>query len=354
MRRKVFEHYIILILICISVMGFFASRLANAFYSAEVAEKLINSAALIKHGVSSELLRTDIIDYDYLAGEYAAVMQTSGSSGPGRVTFISFDGKVLGESDANSSEMENHLDRKEVRDAINGSIGRDIRFSRTLNVSFLYVAVPIKDAQVVLRVSVPLSQLERINRLVWLYVFIALVAGLAIAIIPAYRFSSSLTAPINELNIISHEIALGNYSRRAVIKAEEELGQLARSFNDMALKLENTVADLTEKNIRLDSIIDSLTNGIIAVDLKFRIIFVNSIACRLLDMDQTADLAGSSLISVFRNTQVNDALTDTIQSNNSNIIEITMGYPEEKHLRIYTSPIKSKNPGGISISSPFL
>ena len=56
-----------------------------------------------------------------------------------------------------------------------------------------------------------------------------------------------------------------------ILNQENELGQLADTFNEMAITLEKTVADLMDKNVKVDSIINSMISGIIAVDSNYRI-----------------------------------------------------------------------------------
>jgi len=66
-----------------------------------------------------------------------------------RVTFILPDGKVVGDSERNPEEMENHFDRPEFQVALSGEIGSSIRYSTTLKTKMSYVAIPIYQAGVV-------------------------------------------------------------------------------------------------------------------------------------------------------------------------------------------------------------
>jgi len=152
--------------------------------------------------------------------------------------------------------------------------------------------------------------------------------------------------------MVSREISRGNYSKRASVKSADELGQLAGTFNEMADELEKSMADLKDKNIKFDSIMNSMTNGFIAVDRKQRIILINEIACRFLEIEYDEDITGKNLIDVIRNHKINRMLQQTVESNESSTHEISISLPEEKIYRIYANPIKSmessdSNSGGI-------
>lgn len=358
MKKKIFLYYIILTVIAVSVTVFFTSQTAQKYYKSEVRDKLVNSAMFIGSQISDELGKGQKVDYDAYAKKYSHILeQSSRSFNPDiknktRITIIDSDGKVLGESETDYSSMENHQNRKEVKDALGGSIGEDTRYSETLHIDFLYVSVPVKNAPIVVRASVPLVQLQNIDQIMWYYSIVGILIGLFITSLLALRFSGSITMPIKELTRVSKEISTGNYAKRSNINSHDEIGELANAFNDMASELERTVADLTEKNVRVDTIINSMSSGIVAVDHNYMIILANSIACELFGVKNGPGIVGLNVIELIRNTQINAQLKETIDKNIFLAKDIFAGLPHEKILRVHTSPIKSKhssskNSGGI-------
>ena len=220
MRRKIFLYYIILVIIGISITSFFTTRIAQKFYKQEVEEKLESIALLIQSDISEKHSKGNLIDYDFLANKYSEALGHIQQTTPSvkrtgiRVTFIDFKGNVLGESETDYHSMENHLTRKEVQEALQGKIGHDVRFSNILKLDFLYTAVPINSAGVIARVSVPLTQLNRIEEIMLLYTVFFTLLGIMLTSLLAYRFSSSITNPLEELISMSRELAVGNYSKR--------------------------------------------------------------------------------------------------------------------------------------------
>lgn len=358
MKKRIFLYYMVLIVIGVSITGFFTSQQTQKFYKQEVEFQLRNSAKLIRYQVIQEIAKGNVVDYNYAAINYAEILNQALNSSnltgkiSSRVTFIDYTGNVIGESETDYRLMENHLNRREVEQAIKGELGKDIRLSNTLGIDFLYIAVPIKEAETILRISTPLIKLEEISKTILLYSIAGIFCGLVITSLLAYKFSSSMIKPVKALISTAKEIAAGKYSKRVYVSSKDELNELSITFNKMALNLERTVSDLTDKNLKMDSILNNMINGIVAVDEKFRIILINSIACNFFNINKESDVLNSNIIEPIRNNQINGMLKETIINNVPIINEITIGPPEDKVFRVYTTPIKSKdssslNSGGI-------
>ena len=342
MRKKILLYYIILIITGMSITSFFVTGLAQSLYKNEVKHRLFTVASIFDHEISQALKSGSPIDYNALAEAYAANLDPDKNTIESRITIIDYDGNVLGESQTDYSSMENHLGRKEVQQAIQGKTGEDIRFSSTLKMDFLYIAVPSSQTESIIRVSVPLDQLKKINAQIWLYCIIGIIAGLLLTTLLAFRFASTISNPVRELIFASKEIADGNYLKRVAVQSNDELGQLAATFNEMADKLDNTVVDLTDKNMKFDAILNSMTNCFVAVDSKMRIILINSIAIRFFCLGDEGIL-GKKLIEVIRNHQINEIIQQTIESNRPSVSEIPISMPEDGTFRVYASPIKAAN-----------
>lgn len=351
MRRKIFLYYLILILIGMCITGFFTSELAQRIYIQEVKNKLITTARLIQSQISDNISKGINVDYNDTAIRYSKILDQSVDANNSvdktvtRITFVDFSGKVVGESETNYQGMENHLERKEIQEAIKGGIGEDVRTSKTLKTDFLYIALPIPQSKIVARVSVPLVQVRNIDKIIWFYAIIGILAGLVLTLILAIRFSSSIIGPINELMEVSQAISKGDYSKRAKIRSKDELGQLSEAFNEMSIKLESTIAELMDKNVKVDSIINSMTSGIVAVDTEYRILMINSIASEIFGIKHGPGVIGINILELIRNNRINAFLKETIEKNVPLVKEVTIGQPENRILRVHTTPIKSMDAG---------
>ncbi|HOJ09986.1 MAG TPA: ATP-binding protein [Clostridiales bacterium] len=337
MRRKIFSFYFILIMIGLSITGFSTFYLSQRFYKTEVEERMINSASLIRYQVLETVKRGNTADFNEISKTYSVILSSDDNSAnlrdnksKVRVTFINYEGNVLGESEKDYRNMENHLGRKEIQEAIQGKTGKDIRFSDTIETDFLYIALPIKEIKAIVRVSVPLVQIRKIYQLIWNYELSGMIIGIVLTLLLALKFSTSITQPISELIIKSREISFGNYSVRVKAESDDELGQLAGTFNDMASQLEKIVFELKDKNLKMDTILNSMTDGIIAVDKNFRIILINKVACKLFKIESTNGLIGSDFLEVIRNNNINKMLNETLGKRVVLSNEININYSEYK------------------------
>ena len=120
--------------------------------------------------------------------------------------------------------------------------------------------------------------------------FLFLVAFTFIVNFPGY-----IANPIRELTERIKEISRKNYHQRLDYKSNDEFGELARAFNNMTFQLneyENSnLASIMFEKKRIETIINSMHDGIIGLDEKSFIIFVNEVACTLIGMKE-ANLVG--------------------------------------------------------------
>ncbi len=170
--------------------------------------------------------------------------------GSARLTIINRDGTVLADSDADPERMENHRKRPEFAAALAGHDSWSIRFSPTLKVPFLYVAVPFGEGA--LRLAVPLSriteQVSQIRRQV--------LASTAFAFLPsvllAAWFARRVSGRLGEIVAYAGRLPDGDFRDRLSQTGNDELGTLASKLNETASKLERTFRQLEQEHKELE------------------------------------------------------------------------------------------------------
>lgn len=115
-----------------------------------------------------------------------------------RITWISQDGKVLFDNDANPQELKNHMDRPEVQDAFAKGYGESVRKSDTLNMRTFYYAVLLEDGTV-LRVATEARSITSVFLFSTPFVFIILVLILLCCILTSHFLTKQLVEPIEVL-----------------------------------------------------------------------------------------------------------------------------------------------------------
>jgi signal transduction histidine kinase len=93
--------------------------------------------------------------------------------------------------------------------------------------------------------------------------------------VPVIYAFNRLIRPLKETRDAALALADGNFKIRAVIHSDDEIGDLASSFNFLAERLEKTVSDLTTERNRLMRILNGLAEGIIAVDINCNVTHAN-------------------------------------------------------------------------------
>jgi len=179
---------------------------------------------------------------------------------------------------ADAGTMDNHITRPEVAAAIreNGT-GSSIRTSDTTGIETLYLATYSRELGLVIRTAMPvvayqagLSQITRTIVIVFLLV-------VAVLLLLGYSMLKSTIRPLEQLRQATTDMAAGNYTVRVqkLLEDDSEVAVLARSFNQMADQLQSNVAELEDKNARLDAILDSMTDPLIAVAKSTAVTFMN-------------------------------------------------------------------------------
>lgn len=267
--------YLVMIVVAIGVVGLFVVRPLEDVATNQIARGLEAQARLIAPEVVPRLVAPDRLQ---------ALAQEARRQIEARVTVIDRTGTVLAESDRRPETMENHADRPEVQAAFAGKTGISIRHSASVGRDLLYVAIPLKEEggiTGVLRVALPLAEIEQTMSTIQRTVALAIVGALGIAILLSIWMARRVSRPVTTMVGAAHEMAGGNLGRRVAVPTEEELATLARAFNTMAEKLQEKIQDLEREQATRASILESMAEGLVAVDRQGRILLMNASARRI-------------------------------------------------------------------------
>lgn len=334
MQRKIFLGILLVLLLGVVISGVLSARVVeNNFYSS-IEESLTTDLGLIRELIGEKL----IYDRNGL-DEYTRKIKSITNA---RITIVDARGNVIIDTERDHTTMDNHALRPEVSEAFKGNTGKAVRYSYTLKVDLLYIAQPVfKDGNIigVIRLSRPLYEINTLVRKLYLNVFIGVLVGLAVSLLLGYRVSVKITKPIKDITHIATRIASGQLSKRINVTGKDEIGVLAASINNMASKLNDTIISLQDKNTKLEAIMSSVVNGIIAIDSTERILFINSVASRLLNIEEE-EVVGKHLLQAVRSNAIDNYLKALLRDNRYFDTEIAMDYPDEKILRFYANPIK--------------
>lgn len=223
-----------------------------------------------------------------------------------RVTVIDRTGKVLAESDRDPAAMENHADRPEVRAALAGGTGISLRHSASVGRDLMYVAFPLRGEtriEGVLRVALPLSAVDRTMASIRRTVAFGIVAALGIAVLLSVWMARRVSRPMTGMVEAAQQIAKGDWGHRVAVPAEQELATLAQAFNAMAERLQEELRTLEREQATTASILESMVEGLVAIDRQGRVVLMNASARRIFQLGRDIG-TGRHLLEVVRHPDV--------------------------------------------------
>jgi two-component system phosphate regulon sensor histidine kinase PhoR len=298
---------ILVALVTLVASSWYATRAWRSFYLEQLAGDLTQRARLAGAALQ------DLVPLQ-ASDRLQARCRGWGQLTDTRFTLILPSGKVVADSQEDPARLDNHGDRPEVRAALTGKVGVATRHSFTLGETLMYVAVPLTtQGQVVgvIRASLPMSAISRAIRT--LYREVAL-GGIAVALLAAglsLLLTRRITRPLNDLQRGALRFARGDLGRSLPIPAPEELASLAEALNHMAAELETKIQSLIRQGREQEAIFASMSEGVLALDDKGRLLTVNQAGSRMLGIKADAD-QGRPIQELVRDPGLTWFLTRTL------------------------------------------
>ena len=202
-----------------------------------------------------------------------------------RFTVIDPSGHVIAETDANAAELPSHADRPEIQDALRKGFGHADRHSSTLHQNLFYAARAIsRQGRIVgvVRVALPSKQLFQelvhANRGALLLVVLACFSTALLS----YALSLRVVRSVSGMRDSVARIGSGDFDTRLTIPPLPPLAELARSINQTTDRLQNEIRALAEERSLRERILASMTEGVLALDARNRVVALNDAARHLL------------------------------------------------------------------------
>lgn len=325
--KRTLLFYLVTTLVFIVALQFYLSSIIKNYYISNLKDNLIIYARLI----AEKIPPSNTTNLDSFCRSYK---EKSGV----RITIIDETGRVLGDSNEDSSKMENHINRPEVQEANISGTGSSIRFSKTLSKNYFYLAISLNHPEkLFLRLSVPLDQIEtEINKIRMKIVIASLAAVVAIFLIVILK-TKMLTESIREIASFSKEVAEGNLKRRLLLNEKDELRELGRNISNMAQELNIRLKQSEQEKNKLEAILENMSDGLILTDIKGKIILYNTAFKNLFSIKQ--EIEGKTLMETLRKAELIDVIEDVVREKQRASMEIRVDHPRELYLIVTASPL---------------
>jgi two-component system phosphate regulon sensor histidine kinase PhoR len=312
---KLFVGIFLIIFLLTLLMTIFSLRSIRHHYQDTLAQSLENLGTSLKPHVAAYLDELRFAEMDAWAKDLGERIQT-------RITVIDEEGVVLADSDEDPAAMVNHRFRPEIAVAYTGSVGRSLRFSNTVKAYMLYIGLPLERGNGrtdVLRLSLYVEDIDSLLadlvHIMWRSVLVISLLALA----GAFFFARRISRPVKEMSRASRSVAAGDFSPRIFVKNRDELGELARSFNFMTQRIEALFAELSRQKEELDSILSSIDECIVALDVEGRVLFSNQ---RFKDLVGNQEVKNKYFWEVARKEAFVDLVKKTQEDHQGHSLEI--------------------------------
>ncbi|HPA85793.1 MAG TPA: ATP-binding protein, partial [Deltaproteobacteria bacterium] len=321
--------YLLLVLVVAGLILIFMLRSFNA-HSIEASTRNLHRVGLALGHQIRPLMENERPE------ELDTLITAVGKDIQARITIIDSQGKVLADSGNTASSMENHRHRPEVLAALTGSAGSSIRYSTTLDKDMLYVSLPLESTgrmPAALRLSIPLENIHVLLSAMRKDSLMLASAIILFSLLIALLFSHAVSSPIRLLSRASRRLAEGDFKSRVRLKTNDEIQELAESFNDMTERLEISFAELSSNKEELEGIVSSMSEALLALDDRGRVRLANRSAG---DLFGTEKVIGRYSWELIRAPELNGLIERASQQPAAESIDL-----EDKTYLCSVTPIRS-------------
>ncbi len=338
LKLKLIFSYVFVIIFTFGVFAFLLDKNLEENSLRDLKLSLANQAQLIESQLSLKpIIQEEIPTLEKIVKELSPKIKS-------RITIVDTKGQVLADSEKLLSEipnMENHATRPEIKLALTGLVGGEVRYSSTLKMNMLYVAAPIKSREGiagVIRLALPLSNVEKMLNGIRNSIIFSIIFALVLAVILGTLITSGIIKPINKIIHVSRKFSSGDFTHKIYHESKDEIGELADTLNKMAKDIEDKVKDVSVKSQQLNAIFNSMIEGVIVIDRHGHIISINQTIEKIFAITRQS-VEGKIFLEVVHNNDIAEVIYATIKSAKQVSKEITLVYPVQSIFEVNATPI---------------
>ncbi len=287
----------------------------------QVEQRLFDTAVVLRSHISG--LVASVLDEDVEPAVHTAkqqalqtLIQRLATETDTRLTIIDSEGLVLADSEHDPRSMISHANRPELIAAGEVGKGTATRESPTLSIDMYYLALQTEAfngksafVRVAERLDTINDRVAAVRRSLWL---LALLFG-SIATGLTYAIVGRIIDPLAQLTERAQAIAAGVDQAPVSVRSQDEVGLLSEAFNQMQSELARRFRQLREKNEQMSTVLGSMDEGIIAIDVQQRIVLANGASKTLLNFAATNEV-GRPLLEAVRSRSLHEVVQKCLET----------------------------------------
>lgn len=252
-----------------------------------------------------------------------------------RITRMTKAGEIVHDT---SGQVGYYLDQPDVIDAISTGVGEEISFVGRLTQMQVAVSVIDSDGNILRFIE----STEAFSHGDWGFFTVLMVGVLAVSIYLSFVLSGRIVKPINSISQAAQSIIDGNYNVNLHVGGYAELNQLVLTLRSMNARLQDTVEKLQHKSVELESIINHMLNGLIAVDGQLHVVQMNGAAKKMLGV--SGNVEGKPVLEATGNSRLEAGLLEAMEHDELFTLELPVrAAPRHRLIRLYVSALEHEN-----------
>ncbi|OYD07949.1 ATP-binding protein [Paludifilum halophilum] len=282
---KVVIIYILLLLIAVQLIGVYFFRNVEQYYEGNFRNRLQTQAELLQDKVADAMgSRENSQNQRKKIDELIQALFTLDNK-TDVVQVVDQDGIVL----STSSDNKSLVGQKNVKVSrvLQGDVQSDVQIRPSPNGQRqMLVSYPVMEDGLVIGaiyIEAPMEEMYKTIRTINNYLIKITLVSLVGTGILGVVLARTITNPVKEITRQATVMAEGNFDRKVDVKSQDEIGQLASSFNHLAHHLREALSQKEEEKGKLESVLANMSDGVIATDRRGRVIVMNRRAEEILN-----------------------------------------------------------------------
>ncbi|MCK8827594.1 cell wall metabolism sensor histidine kinase WalK [Natroniella acetigena] len=337
--NRLLIRFLLIALIIIVVLGFSMIYFFRSFYFEKRETEIINNNGTMMNLISQSLVEEDRIEtFNWL--KVVAELNS------GQAWIIDEEGYLVSSFPAMADERNRQIKFLEFKEVLDGNIVSSRVESAHFERPMLLVGMPIYYSGNLKGALLLFTSVAGINstiRQVQRMMLYSSLLAVLLAMIVAYSWSKSLSAPLRKMGEVAIELSQGAFGKTVEVNAEGEVGTLADSMNYLSQRLEETIDDLRKERNKLKYILTGMKEGVLTVNQQQKIILINQSAMKLFDLKDEDGVVDQQL-EIIKKDKVEELFRKALQEQESYREELFLGEKNnQKRILIHATPIYIEN-----------
>ncbi|MEK4026943.1 MULTISPECIES: cell wall metabolism sensor histidine kinase WalK [unclassified Sporosarcina] len=341
--------YVLLILVAMQIIGLYFATTLEKTLKENFTNSIVDRMNLVEFSVREEITKEREDGDPTLEQGLKNVLTEFTSDDIKEIQVINPKYRILATSSfENQMRVGQHSNNDSVRKSITSESIKDvITLDPQSHKRVLALAQPIFNGNEIIgslyveaNIETVFQQIEQINRI--------LAGGaafsLTITIIVGIFIARTFTRPISDMRRQAQAMASGNFMRKVKVYGTDEMGQLAIAFNHLTNQLQESQSTTESERRKLASVLENMTDGVIATDRKGRVSLINDSALQMLNL--TTDLVINRPIASILGIESEYTFEELIQVKES--IPLDFSTEEQSYILRATISVTQRETGFVN------